>query len=101
MKNLSDLKRRLKIGVKIKKLNGLTEKGIGGVREVTKIQTNSFRMDSSWLDFPKATLLECNGNIFRVYMPKRKENTFNPEWDYKQKGELVGEYEILNEGQNG
>ena len=95
MKNLADLKREIKIGIKIKKLKGLTDKGIGEVREVTKVQSNSFRMGSSWLDFPRATLLECEGNIFRIFFPKRKENTFNPEWDYKQKGDLIGEYEVL------
>ena len=95
MKNLSDLKKRIKVGVKIKKLKGLTDKGIGETREVTKVQTNSFRMCASWLDFPKATLLECEENVFRVFFPKRKEDAINPEWDYKTKGDLIGEYEIV------
>jgi len=95
MKNLSDLKKEIKLGIKIKKLKGLTTKGIGKIREVTKVQTNGFCMDSSWLDFPRATLLECEGNTFGVYFPLRIQDSFNPEWDYTKKGDLVGEYEIL------
>lgn len=97
MKNLSDLKKEIKLGIKIKKLKGLTSKGIGEVRQVTKVQTNGFAMNGCWLDFPRASLLECEGNIFRVYFPARLDG-LNPDWDYAKKGELVGEYEVLKNG---
>lgn len=95
MKTLADLKRRIKVGTKIKKLYGIKQND--KIRTVNKIQTNGFYMDGSWLDYPKSTLIEFEGeNIFIVYFPKLKNKTGFAEFDYKQKGDIIGKYEILD-----
>jgi hypothetical protein len=75
MQTLADLKRRMVLGTKLmkteykwKRSDGEFEhytldnpqlirpcsRMIGEVREVTKVQTNAWRLDTSWLDIPKA-----------------------------------------------
>lgn len=98
MKSLAELKRRIKVGIKIKKNYGLKQND--KIRTVNKVQTNGFYMDGSWLEFPKATLLEFdnkNENIFRVYFPKPNNTTGFITFNYKEKGDLIGEYEIIGE----
>ena len=95
MKTLADLKRRIKVGTKIKKIYGIKQND--KIRTVNKVQTNGFYMDYSWLEYPKSTLIEFEGeNTFIVYFPKRKNETGFMEFDYKQKGDIIGKYEILD-----
>lgn len=83
MKTLADLKRDLqKPGIKVvlKERFGKKEEN-GEARTICKIQTNSlcfFKADGkskSWLDFPKATLLEYDGNTFKIFSPGKRELT--------------------------
>jgi hypothetical protein len=79
MQTLADLKRRMKVGTKIRKI-GHIDTVVGahtphpsGVREVKKVQSNSWALgypedkkDFSWLDIPKASELEFDGNKFTI-----------------------------------
>lgn len=95
MKTLADLKRRIKVGTKIKKIYGIKQND--KIRTVNKVQTNGFYMDGSWLEYPKSTLIEFNKNMFTVYFPKLKNQTGFAEFDYTQKGDIVGKYEIIED----
>lgn len=81
MRTLADLKRRIKVGTKIEKIEHINiDNGVrvahpphpAGVREVVKVQTNAWAIQSaednskSWLDIPKASELSCNGNDFTI-----------------------------------
>lgn len=75
MKNLSDFKRRIKVGAKIEAFNH----NIGhlGTRSVGHVQTNSFAFNTvnesgenvlSWCDFPKAKNIEfLDENTATIY----------------------------------
>ena len=76
-KTLAELKRDLKLGIKIKmikrEVNGSESGTIAGVREVTKVQSNGIAfktllhdgiIKNSWLYFPKASEVEYIGNTF-------------------------------------
>ena len=101
MKTLAELKRKIKVGAKIKKHYGI--KTDDRIRTVNKVQTNGFYMDGSWLDYPKSTLIEFdkdNENMFTIYFPKLKNETGFAEFDYTQKGDIVGKYEIIGDLNN-
>ena len=78
MNTLSDLKKRIQTGIKIKLIDAFPKphKYLGLVRTITKVQTNGFYMATdeqlaenkhgSWLDYPKAKGLEIGGNSFRI-----------------------------------
>jgi hypothetical protein len=84
MKTLADLKRRMKVGTKIRKtshidtvLGASHEPHPSGVREVKKARTNRWALGYpvgsikhgskwSWLDIPKAKELEFDGNEFTI-----------------------------------
>jgi len=78
MKTLADLKRDLKLGTKITKTShyGKTEgKLIGVERYVVKVKSNSIEFSSnktdtrgSFLDYPKASLTEYDGETLKVYV---------------------------------
>jgi hypothetical protein len=98
MKTLADLKRRMKVGTKIRKISHIdSTMGIrtvyrcdpSGVREVKKVQTNRWAFgypceeeDFSWLTIPKAKELEFDGNKFTITT-----------WD----GSLEMTYEIIED----
>lgn len=83
MKTLADLKRELVIGKRLKMIyNSCGAKLVGKIREVVKIQSNGvYFIDpeaenaeelrqkgrGSFLEFPKATLLEITPNGFKIY----------------------------------
>jgi len=77
MKTLADLKRDLKLGTKITKTShyGKTEgKLIGVERYVVKVKSNSIEFSKnkedtrgSFLDYPKASLTEYDGETLKVY----------------------------------
>lgn len=95
MKTVADLKRRIKLGLVIK--TDFYETGQQKIRTVDKVQTNAFTMNGSWLDFPPVALIEFVGeNIFKVFHPKQLTESGYIEFDYKQKGNLLATYEILN-----
>ena len=94
-KTLAELKRTLKVGTKLLKVAGLKEKGIGEIREITKVQTNAIVIGTSWLYYPSyASLLEFNDDTFSVYTSingtkdglKAKDGI---------RGELIGTYKIV------
>jgi len=84
MKTLSDLKRKLTPGTKVI-LKSRFGKEINEEREVIHIQSNGIAFKTpeskkSWLEYPKASLLEFTENGFRIYgkgkrplTPKEKE----------------------------
>lgn len=77
MQTLAELKRRIKVGTKIRKVAHIN-KGVentahpSGVREVMKVQTSRWAIslpdtdNLSWLDIPKASELEFDGNKFTI-----------------------------------
>ena len=74
MKSLAELKRKIKIGTKIKKYNGLKQNSNNTIRIVDKVQTNAFTMNGSWLWYPKnKNLIEFNGNKFKIYNPNYRQ----------------------------
>jgi hypothetical protein len=79
MKTLADMKRDLVVGKKVKLVwrNG---KELSEERTVFKVQTNSICFEregggKTWLDMPKATLLEYDGNTIKIYRPITRELT--------------------------
>jgi len=98
MKTLADLKRRMKVGTKIRKISHIdTVMGIkaghephpSGVREVKIVLTHRWAFgypceeeDFSWLTIPKAKELEFDGNKFTITT-----------WD----GSLEMTYEIIED----
>lgn len=85
-KKLTDLKRALSIGAKVTQLSyyDKTEGGkIGIERFVVKIQTNGVYLSTdpnnakggSFLDLPKASLLDYQGDIFKIYTPGLRDLT--------------------------
>ena len=71
MKTLADFKRALTLGSKWiayhNEINPL------GLREVSRVQSNAVAFknpetyDDSWLHFPKASLIKCDGNTATIY----------------------------------
>lgn len=75
MRTLADFKRALTLGSSWQTyhvLNGCVDMGI---RTVGKVQSNGVWFKSpakekmSWLDFPAASEIECNGDEARVFWP--------------------------------
>ena len=71
MKTLADLKRELRIGRKCVLLERFGQK-CEQEREVVKIQTNSWcfktlEKPATWLDIPKASLVEFDGVNIKIY----------------------------------
>lgn len=88
MKNLSDLKKAIVLGVKILKVDsGVKVATVGTVRTVDKVQTNAFRLGGSWLYWQKASSYEISGDIFSVYFEKQPHTKEN----------LIGTYKIIKE----
>ena len=86
---LSELKRKITLGTKIKKVDCGHEKykpeTIGKIRTVDRVQTNAFTMDGSWMYWQKASDYEIGENWFSVYwegQPHIHEN-------------LIGKYEFV------
>lgn len=94
-KTLQELKRTIKVGTKLLKLKGLSEKGIGEIREVTKVQTNAIVIGTSWLYYPNyASLLDFEDDTFSIYS---SINGYKDGFKDKDgiRGELVGTYKIV------
>lgn len=90
MKTLTDLKKDLYVGRKVKLLRRYG-KEVNSLRIVDKVQSNSirFRLQISvlnrWLDYPKSSLLEYEGNSVKIYAPGLRE--FTPEEKKSIEGE--------------
>ena len=79
MKRLSDIKRFLQVSAVVRCTFGPKA---GSLREVVAVQTNGiyFKTESakngkSWLNFPKASLLEVNETGFKIYYPGSRDLT--------------------------
>lgn len=79
MKTLADLKRELCVGSKVilKKRFG---EDVNEAREVIRTQSNSLVFKTptgknSHLDYPKAALLEFDGNVIRIFQAGERELT--------------------------
>ena len=95
-KTLAELKRTIKVGTKLLKLKGLREKGVGEVREVTKVQTNAIVIGTSWLYFPSyASLLDFEDDTFSVYSSANGYREGMKDKD-GTRGELIGTYKIVS-----
>ncbi len=101
MKTLADLKRTLKVGMKIKTIRPLEDYTLPSgnivlketIRTITKVQTNGFSMDNCWLDFPSKACVEfLSDKAFNVYYAKKVGMDF----DRNQRGELLATYIILD-----
>ena len=89
MKTLADLKRDLKVGTAMEMLNFHNEQDIPeklqGIRYVVKVKSNGIELNKdknaikgSFLDYPKATLCEYDGENLRIYESGTRELT---EWE--------------------
>lgn len=88
MKNLSDLKKAIVLGVKILKVDsGFKVATVGTVRTVDKVQTNAFRLGGAWLYWRKASNYEISGDTFSIYFEKQPHTKEN----------LIGTYKIIKE----
>jgi len=70
IQNLSQLKQYFKNGGAIKMIyHAMGDcKTIGVIRKAIKVQTNAVKLeDGSWLEYPKASLIEFVKNGFSVY----------------------------------
>ena len=84
MKTLSQLKRDLKVGVKLKQtFCNWSDKNLNTIRAICKTQSNCIyledqntRSKTSRLDLPKANELEYIGNTFKIYQEPNKYNNF-------------------------
>lgn len=84
-KTLADLKRDLTVGVSLTLTEAPGNAGhryLGVKRYVIKTQTNGISLaadpaakSGSFLDFPKASLLEYDGEMVRIYAPGRRPLT--------------------------
>lgn len=77
MMTLSDLKRHLSKGVAVQRLPVLPLMHV--IKYVVKVQTNGVYLNAdknattgSWLDFPKASLLDVNEHGFTIYTAGRR-----------------------------
>lgn len=98
MKNLAELKRKIKIGTKIKKIAGCLyskdEFSIGKIRTITKIQTNAIFIDDARWDYPNSKLIEfVDENTFKFYYPKQDNYNIY----HNEKGDLKAIYTIIEE----
>ncbi len=89
LKNLADLKRNIKVGIKVNKTKSFESldpiKARLGIRTVTHAQTNSFAIDNCWLEYDKAdTWAFFGNNVFQKWIPSREGGSV-----------FIGEYEIL------
>ena len=91
MITLADLKRYLNKGATIVQIfNSSSQRNIGKKREVVKVQTNGVYLidpdgpkaeiyrqkgKGSWLDFPKASLLELTEKGFKIYDQGKRDFT--------------------------
>lgn len=89
MKNLAELKRKITLGTKIKKVDCCHERfkpeTIGKIRTVDKVQSNAFTMDGSWIYWQKSSDYEIGDNWFSVYWSGHEHTHEN----------LIGKYEII------
>lgn len=74
MKTLADLK-RITLGTKIQMIFPENNSHCGKIREVTKVQTNAIKIGESYLEFPRASLLEFTDNGFKIFHPGTRELT--------------------------
>lgn len=82
MKSFSQLKKDLQVGVKIKTiLNNIKPEKNDQVRKIVKTQTNAIifednthKSGTSYLWYPKASLVEYEDNIFKIYEEPNKYN---------------------------
>lgn len=74
MKTLSDFKKRLKVGTQIETMHA--HLGSFGIRKVSKVQTNSFALETlrdnkivdSWCEYPKSKDFEIvNENTAKIF----------------------------------
>lgn len=88
MRTLAELKRAIKIGTKIKKVDcaqRFKPETLGKIRIVDKVQKNAFTMDGSWLYWQTAADYEIEENFFSVYWHGCEHTNEN----------LIGKYEII------
>lgn len=113
MKTLADLKRDLCLGKSIKMTFTSFTFGdkpspiLNKVRYVVKAQSNCICLNEdknatkgSWLQFPKASLLEYDGNIIKIFRPALR--SFTPEEqkiiDNEPKDDKQDEIDMLSDG---
>lgn len=86
MKTLKELKERIKLGTKIKKVDSCVKlTSAGEIRIVDKVQKNAFTMNGIWLYWETKDCYEIEENGFSVYykgQPHTHEN-------------LIGKYEFV------
>lgn len=89
MKSFAQLKKDLKVGVKVKTISNIVKPEKNGeIRPIGKVQTNAICFETSegrlsYLWWPKASEIEYVGNVFKVYD------------NYNGQRTLVFTYEIL------
>jgi len=79
MKTLADLKRVLTVGQKVI-LKERNKKEINQEKEVVKVQSNAWvfkteKVARSWLQFPKASLIEFDGKTIKIYATGKRTLT--------------------------
>lgn len=80
MKSFAQLKKDLKVGVKIKTIqNSYKPEKNGEIRVVGKVQTNAIAFTTtegklSYLWWPKASEVEYEGNVFKIYSEPHQYN---------------------------
>jgi len=88
MKTLADLKRAIKVGTKILKVDSAIKvETVGKIRTVDHVQGNAFTMDKSWMWWEKKDCYEIDGDTFSVYIRNKPHTHEN----------LVGTYKIITE----
>lgn len=87
--NLAELKRKITVGTRIKKVDCCNERfkpeSLGIIRTVDRVQTNAFTMDGSWLYWQKAGDYEIGDNWFSVFLEGKPHTHEN----------LIGKYEFV------
>lgn len=108
MKTLADLKRLLKEGTIVKMTHGPNPKLVGKRRQVVKVQSNGiFFVDpddnsskKSFLEFPKASLLDFDEQGFRIFDAGLRDLTDGERacMDNEPRDAKQEEYDALSDG---
>lgn len=93
MKTLKELKNKIKLGTKIKKVdmcgtyskNERLKTTLNQIRIVDKVQSNAFRMNGSWLYWETKDCYEIEENGFSLYFKGYPHTHDN----------LIGKYEFV------
>lgn len=86
MNTLAELKRKIKVGTKIIKVDScLKLNTIGQERIVDKVQKNAFTMNGSWLYWQKSSDYEIDVDTFSVFYSGKEHTHEN----------LIGKYKIV------